>query len=109
MSGAKSLNVLLGGHFKLLKAQTLTMEDETALMSEVPYASAMGKLDVCYSLYEARHCSSNGSCQQVYEQSQKGALERNKVNLENLKRSSDMLLAMMAWTFICTDMSTLTL
>ena len=32
------------GHFKLSKAQALTTEDEKALMSEVSYASAVGNL-----------------------------------------------------------------
>jgi len=32
------------GHFKLSKAQALTTEDEKALMSEVSYASAEGSL-----------------------------------------------------------------
>jgi len=38
MADAKLVNVLLGGHFKLSKAQTSTTEDEKVLMSEVPYA-----------------------------------------------------------------------
>ena len=44
MSDAKLVNVLLGGHFNLSKAQTSIIEDEKALMSEVPYASAVGSL-----------------------------------------------------------------
>jgi len=48
---ANPVNVPLGGHFKLSKAQTPTTEDEKALMSEVPYASAVS--DVCYDLHEA--------------------------------------------------------
>jgi len=44
MSDAKLVNVLLGGHFNLSKAQTSIIEDEKALMSEVPYASAVGNL-----------------------------------------------------------------
>ena len=44
MSDAKPVNVPLGGHFKLSKAQTPTMEDEKALISEVSYASAVGSL-----------------------------------------------------------------
>jgi len=44
MADAKPVNVSLGGHFKLSEAQTLTTEDEKALMSEVPYASAVGSL-----------------------------------------------------------------
>jgi len=44
MADAKPVNVPLGGHFKLLEAQTLTIEDEKALMSEVSYASAVGSL-----------------------------------------------------------------
>jgi len=42
MSDAKPVNVPLRGHFKLSKAQTLMIEDEKALMSEVPYASVVG-------------------------------------------------------------------
>jgi len=38
MSNAKHVNVSLGGHFKLSKAQALMTEDEKALMSEMPYA-----------------------------------------------------------------------
>jgi len=44
MSDAKPVNVPLGGHFKLSKAHAPTMEDNKALMSEVPYASAIGNL-----------------------------------------------------------------
>ena len=44
MSDVKPVNVLLGGHFNLSKAQTSITEDEKALMSEVPYASAVGSL-----------------------------------------------------------------
>ena len=44
MSDAKPVEVPLGGHFKLSKAQALTTEDENAFMSEVPYASAVGSL-----------------------------------------------------------------
>jgi len=44
MSDAKPVNVPLGGHFKLSKAQAPTTEDEKALMSEVPYVSAVGSL-----------------------------------------------------------------
>ena len=36
MSDAKPMNVPLGGHFKLSKAQTPMTEDEKTLMSEVP-------------------------------------------------------------------------
>jgi len=39
---AKPVNILLEGHFKLSKVQTLTTEDEKALMSEVLYASTVG-------------------------------------------------------------------
>jgi len=38
------VNVPLGGHFKLSKAQTLMTKDEKALMSEVPYASTVNSL-----------------------------------------------------------------
>jgi len=38
------VNVPLGGHFKLLEAQTLMIEDEKALMSKVLYVSAVGSL-----------------------------------------------------------------
>jgi len=44
MSDAKPVNVPLGGHFKLSKALAPTTENEKALMSEVPYASAVGSL-----------------------------------------------------------------
>ena len=44
MLDAKPVNVLLGGHFKLSKAQELKTEDEKALMSNVLYASAVGSL-----------------------------------------------------------------
>ena len=44
MSDAKIVNVPLGGHFKLSKAHDPTTEDEKALMSEVPYASAVASL-----------------------------------------------------------------
>jgi len=44
MSDAKPVNVPLGAHFKLSKTQTLMTEDEKALMSEVPYASAVVNL-----------------------------------------------------------------
>ena len=44
ISDAKLVNVQLGGHFKLSKAQALTTKDENALMSEVPYVSAVGGL-----------------------------------------------------------------
>ena len=46
MSDAKPVSIPLGGHFKLSKAHALTTEDEKVLMSEVPYASAVGSL--CY-------------------------------------------------------------
>jgi len=38
------VNVSLGGHFKLSKARTSIMKDEKALISEMPYASAVGSL-----------------------------------------------------------------
>jgi len=38
MLDAKYVNVPLGCHFKLLKAQAPITKDEKALMSEVPYA-----------------------------------------------------------------------
>jgi len=44
MSDTKLVNVLLRGHFKLSKAQTPIIKDKTALVSEVPYASAVGSL-----------------------------------------------------------------
>jgi len=44
MVDTKPVNVPLGGHFKLSATQTLTTEDEKALMSVVPYASAVGNL-----------------------------------------------------------------
>ena len=44
MSDAKPVNIPLGGHFKLSKAQTLTTEDEKTLMLEVSYASAVSRL-----------------------------------------------------------------
>ena len=44
ISDVKHVNVPLGGHFKLSKAHAPTTEDEKALMSEVPYASALGSL-----------------------------------------------------------------
>ena len=44
MSDAKHVNVVLGGHFKFSKAQTLTTEDEKALVSEVSYASDVSNM-----------------------------------------------------------------
>jgi len=44
MLDAKPVNAPFGGHFQLSKAHTLMIEDEKALMSEVPYASAVGSL-----------------------------------------------------------------
>jgi len=44
MANVKPMNVPLGGYFKILETQTPTMEDEKALMSEVPYTSVMGSL-----------------------------------------------------------------
>ena len=44
MTYAKPVNVPLGGHFKLSEAQTPTIEDEKALISDVSYASAVGSL-----------------------------------------------------------------
>jgi len=44
MVDAKSVNLPLGGHFRLLKAQELKTYDEKALMSKVPYASAVSSL-----------------------------------------------------------------
>ena len=38
------MNISLGGHFKLSKAQAPTMKDEKALMSKVSYASVVGSL-----------------------------------------------------------------
>jgi len=62
MADAKPVNVPLGGHFKLSKAQALTTEDEKVLISEVPYASAVGSLMFCYGLHEVRHCSNSATC-----------------------------------------------
>ena len=39
-----SVNVPLGGHFKLSKMQAPATDDEKAPMLEVPYASAVGNL-----------------------------------------------------------------
>ena len=44
MTDAKPVNVRLGDHFKLLEAQTLTIDDEKALMSEMLYALATSSL-----------------------------------------------------------------
>ena len=44
MVDAERVNVLLGGHFKLLKAQEPKTEDEKVLISKVPYASVVGSL-----------------------------------------------------------------
>ena len=44
MVDAKPVNILLEGHFKLSEAKTLTTEDEKALISKVPHASAVGSL-----------------------------------------------------------------
>ena len=41
---AKLVNFPLRGYFKLLKAQEPKTNDEKALMSKVPYVSAMGSL-----------------------------------------------------------------
>ena len=42
MVDVKPVNVPLGGHFKLSKAQEPKTEDEKALLSKVLYASAVG-------------------------------------------------------------------
>jgi len=44
ISDAKLVNVQLGGHFKLSKAQTLMTKYEKALMLGVSYASVVGSL-----------------------------------------------------------------
>ena len=44
MTDVKPVNLPLGGHFKLSEAQTLKTEYEKVLMSEVPYALAVGSL-----------------------------------------------------------------
>ena len=44
MANVKPVNVSLTGYFKLSETQTLMIEDEKALMSEVSYASVMGSL-----------------------------------------------------------------
>ena len=41
---AKPINILLGGHFKLLKTQEPKTEDKKALMSNLPYASSVSIL-----------------------------------------------------------------
>jgi len=43
MANAKPMDFPLRGRFNLSEAQTPMTEDEKALMSEVPYASAMGR------------------------------------------------------------------
>ena len=86
MSDAKPVNVPLGGHFNLSKAQTLTTKDENVLMSEVPYKSAVGNLKYAMVCTKAKHCSSSRSRQQVFEQSWEGKLENGKVDLEISER-----------------------
>ena len=44
LADAKHVSVPLGGHFKLSEAQTPMTEDEKALISKVPHASAVGSL-----------------------------------------------------------------
>jgi len=44
MTDDKPVNISIRGHFKLSEAQTLTTEDEKALMSEVLYTLAVGSL-----------------------------------------------------------------
>ena len=44
MSDAKHVNVPLGDHFKLLKAQAPTTKDKKVLISEVSYASVVRSL-----------------------------------------------------------------
>jgi len=91
MADAKSMNVSLGGHFKLSEAQTLMTEDEKAHVGGVICISD-GQPDVCYGLHETRHCSSSESYQQIHEQPREGALESCEWILRYLKGSSDMTL-----------------
>ena len=44
MEDDKHVNVSLGDHFNLSKAQASKAENEKAFMSNVPYASIVGKL-----------------------------------------------------------------
>ena len=81
MADAKSMNVSLGGHFKLSEAQTLMTEDEKAHVGGVICISD-GQPDVCYGLHETRHCSSSESYQQIHEQPREGALESSEVDSE---------------------------
>jgi len=92
MSDAKHVNVPLGGHFKLSKAQTPTMKDKKAPMSEMPYASVVG------SLMYAMICTRSDIAQAVRVVSrymsnpEKEHWRVVKWILRYLKRSSDMAL-----------------
>ena len=66
MSEAKPMSTPLGSHFKLSKEQSLKTEEERDHMSKVPYASAIGSL-MYDGMYKARHCTCNGSCEQIHE------------------------------------------
>jgi len=94
MLDAKPVNVRLRDHFKLSKAPTPMTEDEKTHI-EGDICISCKQLDICYGLYETKHYSSSGSCQQVYEQSQiprKDYWRAVKWILKYLKGSSDMAL-----------------
>ena len=70
MDNAKPVSTPLGNHFKLSKDQSPKIELECEHKDKIPYASASYRLfDVCYGLYQTRHCPCSGSCKPVYEQS----------------------------------------
>ena len=66
MNEAKPVSIPLGSHFKLSKEQSPKTEEEGDHMSKVSYALGIGSL-MYAMVYKARHCTCNGSCEQIHE------------------------------------------
>ena len=52
MQDAKSINTPLESHFKLSKEQSPKITEECESMKKTPYASIVGRFDVCNGLYQ---------------------------------------------------------
>ena len=59
MVDAKPVNVPLGGHFNLSKAQESKTEYKNTHVEGV-VCIRYGQLDICYGLYKAKYCLSSG-------------------------------------------------
>ena len=67
MNEAKPMSTSLGSHFKLSKRTVIEDKRRKGPYEQGVLCISHWQLDVCYGVYKARHCTCNGSCEQIHE------------------------------------------